>query len=114
MVETLWRRWSPAWQFERSDLEPVKNAFAAPGCLHAALGYYRAATVRAPRLLRAPIRLATLSIVGADDPGVKSEVFESVRHHYRQQYEVATVPGGHFCHRESPKAVLDALLSFLA
>ena len=114
MVEELCRRWSPTWKFTTRDLEHVKNAFAAPGVVHAALGYYRAAKFGTPAFLRTPITVRALAIAGADDPGVSPRVFEAVRGHYRAGYEVATVRGGHFCHRESPEACIAAIVPFLA
>jgi pimeloyl-ACP methyl ester carboxylesterase len=113
MVDVLCRRWSPTWRFTAEDLEPIKNVLAAPGGLHAALGYYRAAKFRTPAFLRAPVDVPTLSIAGADDPGVSPAVFESARPQFRAGYEVATIRGGHFCHRESPEACTEAILQFL-
>jgi pimeloyl-ACP methyl ester carboxylesterase len=112
-IEVLWKRWSPTWRYTHDDLETVKNLFAAPGALHAALGYYRAAQLRTPAFLREPIRVPTLAIAGADDPGAPLALFEGARRQFRARYEIATIPGGHFCHRESPDACVDAILRFL-
>jgi pimeloyl-ACP methyl ester carboxylesterase len=112
-IEELYRRWSPTWQWTDADLEPVKNSFAAEGCLDAALGYYRAGKVITPDFMRAPVTVPALSIAGADDPGVRPEVFESARAQFSGGYEVVAIPGGHFCHRESPRAFLDAVIPFL-
>jgi pimeloyl-ACP methyl ester carboxylesterase len=113
-IEVLWKRWSPTWRYTDADLEPVKNLFAAPGALHAALGYYRAASFRTPAFLRAPVDVPTLAICGADDPNISPAQFESARGLFRGRYEVATIPGGHFCHRESPDACVDAIVPFLS
>ena len=109
----LVRRWSPTWRYTPEDLEPVRNAFAAPGCLHAALGYYRAVHYRVPSFLKRPVEVPALVVGGTDDPGCPPELFERARPQYRNGYRVAMIPGGHFCHRESPQAFLDALLPFL-
>lgn len=114
MIGTLWRRWSPTWKYTSSDLAPVKASFAKAGCLHAALGYYRAATLLPPAFLRAKIPVASLAVAGGDDPGVTPAVFESARSIYTGDYRVATIPGGHFCHRESPDDFLEAVVPFLA
>jgi len=114
MVDVLCRRWSPTWQFTPADLEPVKNALAAPGALDATLGYYRAARVRTPEFLRAPVRVPVLAIAGADDPAAPPALFERARSQFTAGYRVASIPGGHFCHRESPAACLDAILAFLS
>src|SRR5262249_26114504 len=113
-IEVLWKRWSPTWRYTAADLAPVRNAFAAPGALKAALGYYRAAKFRTPAFLRTPVDVPALAIAGADDPGAPPELFERARRQFRARYEVATIPGGHFCHRESPDACLAALVGFLA
>jgi len=114
MVDVLCKRWSPTWQFTPADLEPAKNVLAAPGALDAALGYYRAARIRTPEFLRAPVTVRTLNIAGADDPGAPPAMFEGTRALYRAGYELAVVRGGHFCHRESPADCVAAIVPFLA
>jgi pimeloyl-ACP methyl ester carboxylesterase len=114
MVEVLYRRWSPTWNYTEADLDAAKNLLAAPGALHAALGYYRAAEIRTPGFLRALVDVPTLAIAGADDPNASPALFESVRRQFRAPYQVTAIPGGHFCHRESPRECLAAILPFLA
>jgi surfactin synthase thioesterase subunit len=60
------------------------------------------------------IAVPTLNIAGADDPGIKPVTYEASRSHYRGPFTVCVVPGGHFCHRESPRALLPHLLTHLA
>jgi pimeloyl-ACP methyl ester carboxylesterase len=112
-VELLCRRWSPTWTPTPEELEPVKNAFAAPGSLDAAIGYYRAASFGTPAFLRGTIAVPSLAVAGADDPGIAPAAFEQARRQYSGAYSVAVIPGGHFCHRESPQPFLDAVLPFL-
>jgi pimeloyl-ACP methyl ester carboxylesterase len=112
-VEVLCRRWSPTWRFTPEDLEPVKNAFAAPGCLRAALGYYRALTLNTPDFMRAPITVPSLCVLGTADPNVSPKDGEKARTRFRGRYDVVGIPGGHFCHRESPRQLLDAVIPFL-
>jgi pimeloyl-ACP methyl ester carboxylesterase len=112
-ADTLCRRWSPTWKFGTSDLEAAKNAFAAPGCAHAAIGYYRAAAFRLPQFMRTPISIPTLVIAGLDDPNLALPAYERPRAQFRSSYEIKGIPGGHFCHRESPQAFLDAVVPFL-
>ncbi|HUB09051.1 MAG TPA: alpha/beta hydrolase [Myxococcales bacterium] len=112
-IARLWHRWSPTWSFTEGDLAPVKRCLAAPGSLHAALGYYRAASVRTPAFLRRPVEVPTLNVAGADDPSVPPATFEATRAHFRAAFQVAAIPGGHFCHRESPDPFLAAVLPFL-
>lgn len=112
-IEMLTRRWDPSWQFSTDDLEPVKNSFAAPGSLNAAIGYYRAVTPAVPRWLRAKVSVPTLAFAGADDPNISPDAFEAARRCYRGAYDVAVIPGGHFLHRVAPKEFTERLLSFL-
>lgn len=112
-IEMFWRRWSPTWQYSEADLSVARAAFAQPGVVHAALGYYRQARVLAPAFLRAKITVPTLCIAGGDDPGVAPGVFVACGSQFGGPYAVTTVAGGHFCHRESPQAVIDAIVPFL-
>lgn len=109
MMTMLIERWSPTWKYTADDLAPVKACFREPGVLHAALGYYRAASAFTPSFMKKPVTVKTLNIAGADDPGVRPAVFEGTRRHYTNGFELLTVPGGHFCHRESPALVITAL-----
>jgi len=113
-MEVLVRRWSPTWKYTPDELAPVKACFREPGTTHAALGYYRAASARTPDFLARKIGVKTLNLAGNDDPAVTPAQFEETRRHYTGGFEVVGVPGGHFCHRESPQLVIDALLRHLA
>ena len=77
------------------------------------MGYYRQLSPRMPKHLRAPLRVPTLALCGADDPLAQRDDYEHARAMHAAGYDVAVVPGGHFLHRESPDAVVDALLSFI-
>lgn len=112
-IEMFWRRWSPTWKYTAEELQAVKETFAKPGVVHAALGYYRAAQFLPADFLRKPISVPTLMIAGGDDPGVSPQVFEASRKQFSGHCQVVTVPGGHFCHRESPKEVVEAIVAFL-
>jgi pimeloyl-ACP methyl ester carboxylesterase len=111
-VDDLYRRWSPRWSVPAGELEPVKNAFAAPGCAHAALGYYRCLTFKAPAFMGVPIRAPALAFAGLDDLADR-EVYERARRMFAGEYRIESLPGGHFLHRESPDRFLAALLAFI-
>jgi pimeloyl-ACP methyl ester carboxylesterase len=112
-VEQLCRRWSPTWKLTADDLREVKRALAEPGCADAAIGYYRGASALTPRFMKARIAVPTLAVAGADDPVLVPSDFERARRQFSGRYEVAVIPGGHFCHRESPDAFVGALVKFL-
>jgi pimeloyl-ACP methyl ester carboxylesterase len=112
-LEMLTRRWSPTWRFTAEDLAPAKACFRQPGTVHASLGYYRQASVSTPPFMKARVSVPTLNVAGADDPGVSPSTYEATRSHYIGRFEVAVIPGGHFCHREAPAALLPRLISHL-
>jgi len=113
-VDALCRRWSPSWAFTPEELRPVKESLAQPGSASAALGYYRAASARTPKFMKRRIAVPTLAVVGQQDPNVNVADFERARAHFTGRYEIASIPGGHFCHREAPNELLAALTKFLA
>ena len=113
-MEMLIHRWSPTWLFTADELAPVKACFREPGTVHASLGYYRASKVATPELLKARVTVPTLCVAGGDDPGVDPATYEATRKHFTGRFEVAVIPGGHFCHRESGAELLPKLLAHLA
>ncbi len=114
MVDTLWRRWSPAWQdIPASETAAVKVAFAAPGSLDAALGYYRAMRVRQHPLLKRQVTVPTIAFAGEHD-NIAPRAYEKARRMFAGPYQVIQMPGGHFMHREHPAHFLDALVGALA
>ena len=115
LVDTLYRRWSPTWKFGPEETAPVKEAFAQPGSLEAAIGYYRS-----PRSAGAPggakgkkISVPTVVVAGLDDPAIQVSVYESAKSKFSGPYAVEALRGGHFVHRESPDGFRDVVLSFL-
>jgi pimeloyl-ACP methyl ester carboxylesterase len=111
-VDVLYKRWSPAWDAPRSELEAVKNVFAAPGSAHAALGYYRRLQFKPDDFMKEPIRVPTLVFAGLNDL-IAAEVYDEGKWMFANTYKVERIPGGHFMHRESPKQFVEALLAFL-
>ena len=63
--------------------------------------------------MRARVTVPTLCVAGADDPGVAPETYEGTRKHFTGPFEVAVIPGGHFCHRESGPQLLPKLMTHL-
>lgn len=111
-VDVLYERWSPTWDVPRSELEAVKNVFAAPGSAHAALGYYRRLKFTPDDFMKEPIRVPTLVFAGLNDL-VAPQVYVEGKWMFANAYRVECLPGGHFMHRESPEQFTDALLAFL-
>ena len=113
VVRTLYERWSPDYEWPDEEFEAVRNAFAAPGCFNAALGYYRCLQPKpSPHMLN-NITTPTLLIGGKTD-GVASEAdFRGSKRSHDGPWQIAMVPGGHFLHREHPEPFLEALFAFL-
>ncbi len=112
-VDELYRRWSPAWRdLPPSESADVKVAFAQPGVVEAACGYYRAAG-RPPETLRRRIQVPTIAFAGEHDI-IAPRAYEKARHLFERSYEVVQIPGGHFMHREHPDVFHRELLRVLA
>ena len=112
-LRTLYERWSPTHDWPDSELEAARNSFSAPGSLDAALGYYRALSLRPPAGHRQRISVPTLIIGGRDDGVVTADDFTASRSHFSGPVDVELLPGGHFLHREHPEPFLAALRGFL-
>lgn len=112
-IDELVQRWSPAWKIPAGETEAVKEAFRQPGCLEAAIGYYRALSPFIPASQKKKVSVPAVAFAGTDDQ-IDVSFFEKARGRYQNSYEVVKVPGGHFMHREHPKAFIDELLRVLA
>lgn len=113
-VDMLYRRWSPTWSLPAGETRAVKQALREPGCLEAALGYYRAIRVPAPQVLRRHITAPSAVFCGTDDPILKPRDYEHARRFHRAQHEVICMPGGHFLHREHPERFIRELSRLLS
>jgi pimeloyl-ACP methyl ester carboxylesterase len=111
-VDELVRRWSPAWDVPPGETDAVKRAFREPGCLDAALGYYRAMRLRPPHSQRSRIGVPTVSFAGLNDI-LPPEAYDRATPWYTGRYEVVRMPGGHFMHREHPEHFVRELLRVL-
>lgn len=115
-LDTLVRRWSPAWDPPAEATASVKALFRDhPESFDAALGYYRAGQPpRVPPPLELPITVPTVAFAGVSDGTARPSDFEKARGCFTGSYEVVEVPGGHFLHREHPAAFERELLRVLA
>jgi pimeloyl-ACP methyl ester carboxylesterase len=113
-VDELVRRWSPAWSVPADETMPIKEALRHPESLSAALGYYRAISLRPPPALRARIAVPSAVFSGTDDAILRPRDYERARRWYAAPHEVIHMPGGHFLHREHPTRFIAELLRVLA
>jgi pimeloyl-ACP methyl ester carboxylesterase len=112
-LDRLYRRWSPDWHGPERDraLAAAKECFADPRCLNAALAYYRqASTSRAEELPDLP-KIPALSVGGANDfdPGL----YDKTAALFGPGSKAVVLDGGHWPHRESEDAFIDALIAFV-
>ena len=112
-IDELVQRWSPTWNVPRGETDAVKRAFAEPGCLEAALGYYRAMQPRLPASHRKRVTVPTVSFAGTDDV-LPVTAFDRAASWFTNRYDIVRVPGGHFMHREHPAQFIRELLAALA
>jgi pimeloyl-ACP methyl ester carboxylesterase len=111
-VDELVQRWSPTWKVPPHETDAVKACFREPGSLEAALGYYRALSPVLPAGQKKRVTVPAAAIAGTDDLFPPSG-YERTRSRYTKGFEVATIPGGHFAHRESPDVFIANLLRLI-
>jgi len=113
-IDTLCRRWSPTWDFSQGDLEAVKKSLSEPGSAEAAVSYYHMLRSGKPEdIYKTRIKVPTTAVAGGDEPVVTPAMFEKARRRFDGEYNVVTIPGGHFAHRESPDAFAEVVLNVL-
>lgn len=112
-IRELIQRWSPTWDAPPEELNSVLEAFAQPGCLEAALGYYRALSPKLPAGQRRKITMPAVAFAGTDDM-IAPSAYERTRGRYTSDFEIVTMPGGHFMHREHPEHFNRELLRVLS
>jgi len=109
----IYRRWSPAWTPGKEEFAAVRACFADRASLDAAFGYYRALSFRPMPHLRKPIEVPSVSIAGQDDPLLPAAHYEKGRPFFSKGYDIETMPGGHFLHREDPATFASLVLRHL-
>lgn len=112
-VDELVQRWSRAWKVPPDETALVKASFREPGCLEAALGYYRCLTPRVPPSQRKKISVPSVCFAGETDL-LPQAAFERAARCFSGSYRVVRMPGGHFLHREYPERFISELLATLA
>lgn len=119
-IEKLIGRWSPSWQPSRADLQPVKDNYASPGRLTAALAWYRQLprSVAMPisrRLMFGRVAAPTRIILGMRDGCIGAELFSGQRKYFATPPDVVQIDeAGHFMHRERPELFASLVVEFLA
>jgi len=92
----------------------VKQAFATPESLSAAIDYYRAIGSKIDRRVLAPIACAGLMIAGGKDFGGHLGPYKKSKTLFGGGAELLVIPeAGHWPHRENEPLFISKLLGFL-
>ncbi|WP_420468489.1 alpha/beta fold hydrolase [Panacagrimonas sp.] len=108
MVENLFRRWSPTWDFTEAHLAPIKANFSDPARLKAALAYYRAipgllVNPAAQGVAFAKVTVPTRMLHGALDGAIGPEMFRGQEKRFAGGFEVFEAQQlGHYIPYEDP------------
>ncbi len=118
-LDTIFRRWSPNWQYTKDDIQPVRDCFAQAGVVQATLGYYwsfftSASDPDVQKLNRAKTPIPTLSVFGDADGALTLSALDKTHNAFTAEYEQVVLPDvGHFLHREVPDDFAELVLKFL-
>jgi pimeloyl-ACP methyl ester carboxylesterase len=122
IARLLWRLWSPNWQFDEATFEATASSFDNPDFVEVTIQSYRHRYANAPgdptlesleqRLVDRPsIRVPTIVLHGACDGVGPAAQSEGHARHFGERYERRVIPvAGHFLSRETPDAVVQAIL----
>lgn len=121
VLKRLWRAWSPGYEPQPADLDPLRATFAVPGVARAALSYYRGFAIAATENRAASRRVTLppqphLHLHGRDDGCVGVELAEcTVGQLPHPKSRVEVLDGvGHFLHLEDPDDVGRRIVAFLS
>ncbi len=118
-VERLIRSWAPTWKFDEPTLRPLKDNYADPQRLKAALSCYRqlprsVASALSRRLIFAPVVTPTRMLYGTEDGCIGPELFANQQARFEQALELVPMVGsGHFMQWEQPDEFANQVVSFL-
>jgi pimeloyl-ACP methyl ester carboxylesterase len=117
LLDVLWRRWCPGWEYPQEMMDEVKATFRREGVASAALSYYRR-TGRTPaetvRIENLEYPMPTLMVGGLNDGCASAGMFKTGdTSRYTGKFRLAMLESGHFPQRENPRALCAELLPFL-
>ena len=123
LLEHFLHAWSPGMKIDPRLLALVKSAYSEPGCLKAALGYYRSMPLtfagigrrRKDRdILFSRTSVPTLCFAGLEDGVFDEAVFDRTPEAFTGPYELVKMQhAGHFLHLQQPAEFASRVLAFV-
>lgn len=115
-IDSLYRRWAPAWTGPARDecVTNVKACFRDPACLSGAIDYYRALAPKAPRELHGVPQVRALVVGGTDDLVPPALIGKTAERMAAGSRSLIVDGAGHWPHRENEQLFTTTLLEFLA
>lgn len=124
LLERLWSDWSPDWSLPPDEMSKIRETFASPGVIDAALAYYRCALGTAcatnknaelqRRIGAEAIRVPCLYLHGDRDGCIGYSVAASMTELFAKGLDRRLVTGvGHFLHMERPDEVNETITAYL-
>lgn len=124
LVEQLWRRWSPSWQYTAARQKKVKATLRQRRSAQAALRYYQGLIADAAldptewsaslKLALSPIRTPSLLITGDEDGCIHPKMFEGYERAFSAPVRLELLSGcGHFPQHERPAQLQTLIRDFI-
>lgn len=121
LIERLWQRWSPNWNYPEATMTALKASFQQEGVVEASLGYYRALFAAGKESSQAAstgaINVPVMTLCGENDGCMDARMFENMEssHKFKRGLLVKTIKdAGHFMHLEKPDEINTALIEWIS
>lgn len=117
-LRTLWKAWSPNWQFTDDQIQKVSDTLSQPGVLDTTTAYYRAVfrdVIRHPLSWKWTVdmdKTPMLLIGGSTDGCMTVKLFQEQATLLGKDRVVILDGAGHFMQREAPDDVVKNAVAF--
>ena len=118
-IQIFFKRWSPNWDFNDTDVDFVRQSLSQTGGVEGALGYYWSFfeyrnDKEVQQLTRRKIEVPTLAIFGDADGALTLDALSRTKDSFLADYQQVVLPDvGHFLHREAPDKFAELVIEFL-
>lgn len=118
-IEALIQRWSSSWRFGEAEMRPLKDNYADPARLKAALAWYRhlPRSILSPlsrRLIFSKVAAPTRMIYGLQDGCISPAMFQHQEKRFAHRLDlIALANAGHFMQWEQPELFASLVIEFL-